>query len=78
MVDLAGGSKARIVVVRTASEAPRERVRDYRVLLLAFNPESIQTVHIGGRSDAGSAEIRKIVGEATLFMFAGGDQLGLS
>ena len=78
MVDLAGGPKARIVVVPTASEQPSERARDYRELFAAFNPEAIQTVHIGERPDAGSAELAKIIGEATLFMFAGGDQLRLS
>jgi cyanophycinase len=78
MVDLAGGSKARIVVVPTASDAPSERARDYREVFSVFNPESIQTVHIGDRQDAGSTELSKVISEATLFMFAGGDQLRLS
>ncbi len=78
MVELAGGSKARIVVVPTASEAPSERSRDYRELFSAFSPEAIHTVHIGERSDAGSAELIKLIGETTLFMFGGGDQLRLS
>ena len=78
MVDLAGGSKARIVVVPTASEEPSERARDYRELFSAFKPEAIHTVHIGERSDAGSTELIKLIGETTLFMFAGGDQLRLS
>ena len=78
MVELAGGSKARIIVVPTASEAPGERARDYRDLFSAFSPESIETVHIGERSDAGSASLSKLIGETTLFMFAGGDQLRLS
>jgi cyanophycinase len=78
MVELAGGSKTRIVIVPTASETPGERARDYRELFSAFNPERIQTVHIGERQDAGSAELIKIINETTLFMFAGGDQLRLS
>lgn len=78
MVDLAGGSNARIVVVPTASEEPRERARDYKVLFSTFNPASVQTVHIGERPDAGSAELCKIISETTLFMFGGGDQLRLS
>ena len=78
MVDLAGGSNARIIVVPTASEMPDERARDYNVLFSVFNPKSIQTVHIGERPDAGSAELCKIISETTLFMFAGGDQLRLS
>jgi len=78
MVELAGGSKARIIVVPTASETPGERARDYKELFSAFSPKSIETVHIGERSDAGSAALCKLVGETTLFMFAGGDQLRLS
>ena len=78
MVELAGGTRARIVVVPTASEEPGERARDYHGLFSSFNPEAIHVVHIGERPDAGSAELARIVDEATLFMFAGGDQLRLS
>lgn len=78
MVALAGGTEARIVVVPTASEEPGERARDYNVLFSAFNPKSIQTVHIGERPDAGSAALCRIISETTLFMFGGGDQLRLS
>ena len=78
MVDLAGGTKARIVVVPTASEAPEARARDYRELFSAFNPDTIQTVHIGERTEAGSPDLCEVIRETTLFMFAGGDQLRLS
>jgi len=78
MVELAGGVNARIVVVPTASETPGARARDYRELFEIFSPKSIQTVHIGERTDAGSAYLAKLVKETTLFMFAGGDQLRLS
>ncbi len=78
MIELAGGAKARIVVVPTASEVPNERARDYQKLFSDFNPESINVVHIGERPDAGSAKLIKIIDEATLFMFGGGDQLRLS
>ena len=78
VVELAGGSKARIVIVPTASETPDERARDYIQVFSSFNPESIQTIHIGERQDADSSELTKIIDEASLFMFAGGDQLRLS
>lgn len=78
MVELAGGPKARIVVVPTASDTPTERARDYHNVFASFGPEALQTLHIGERSDAGSPELTKIIGETTLFMFAGGDQLRLS
>lgn len=78
MVQLAGGAKARIVVVPTASEEPKARARDYRELFERFNPAAIDIVHIGERSDAGSGELAKVIGDASLFMFGGGDQLRLS
>ncbi len=78
MVGLAGGSKARIVVVPTASEAPGDRGRDYQALFSAFDPESIEVVHIGERPDASSPELTRVIEQSTLFMFGGGDQLRLS
>ncbi len=78
MVELAGGPRARIVVIPTASEAPGERARDYEALFSTFGPDSIETVHIGERPDAASPDLIRVTREATLFMFAGGDQLRLS
>jgi len=78
MVELAGGPRARIVVIPTASEAPGERARDYEALFSTFSPDSIETVHIGERPDAASPDLIRVTREATLFMFAGGDQLRLS
>lgn len=78
MVALAGGGKARIVIVPTASEDPKDRGRDYQQLFLGFGPETVDVVHIGERPDAGSEALADIVSKATLFMFGGGDQLRLS
>lgn len=78
MVETAGGAKARIVVVPTASLEPDQRARDYRELFSAFSPESLLAVHVGERQDASSPDLLKIIKETTLLMFAGGDQLRLS
>lgn len=78
MVALAGGGKARIVIVPTASEDPKDRGRDYQQLFSSFSPEAVDVVHIGARPDAGSEALAEIVSKATLFMFGGGDQLRLS
>jgi len=78
MIERAGGKNARIVVVPTASDTPRDRAQDYLDLFAAFQPASIETVHIGERTDTDALLLLKIVKEATLFMFAGGDQLRLS
>lgn len=78
MVELAGGTEARIVIVPTASDTPSDRARDYEAVFAPFRPAALHTLHIGERSDAGSPEVVKIIDETTLFMFAGGDQLRLS
>ncbi len=78
MVGLAGGADARIVIVPTASETPGARAKSYEDLFAAFSPKSIQTVHIGERSDAGTPALLAVIEQATLFMFGGGDQLRLS
>ena len=78
MLELAGGTEARIVIIPTASETPGERARDYSELFSNFNPASIETVHIGERSDAGSAALSKLIETTTLLMFGGGEQLRLS
>lgn len=78
MVDLAGGEKTRIVIIPTASQEPNERALNYHEIFSEFDVADIQTVHIGDRQDAGSPELNRIISEATLFMFSGGDQLRLS
>jgi cyanophycinase len=78
MVDRAGGTRARVVVVPTASETPDVRARDYEALFSAFGAQSIVTVHIGERTDAASPGLARVIRDATLFMFGGGDQLRLS
>jgi cyanophycinase len=78
MVELAGGPRARVVVVPTASQTPDSGPAITRRLFSAFGPESIKTVHIGERTDAASPGIAGVIREATLFMFGGGDQLRLS
>ena len=78
MTDCAGGAKARIVVVPTASDTPTERAQDYQELFSAFNPADIQTVHIGERAAADSPALVQLIEESTLLMFSGGDQLRLS
>lgn len=77
-VELAGGKEARIVVIPTASEAPAAQAERYRDLFASFGPRSLDTVHIGERSDASSPGLARLIGETTMLMFSGGDQLRLS
>lgn len=78
MVELAGGSDARIVVIPTASEDPASQGQRYRDLFEAFGPRSIDTIHVAERPDAASPSLTKLISETTMLMFSGGDQLRLS
>ncbi len=78
MVELAGGADARIVVIPTASEAPALQAQRYQELFAAFGPRSVDTVHVGERTDAASAALIEMIERTTMIMFSGGDQLRLS
>lgn len=78
MVELAGGTEARIVVIPTASESPAAQAERYRGVFETFHPRSLQTIHIGERSDAASPALARLISQTTMLMFSGGDQLRLS
>lgn len=78
MVRLGGGSKARIVVIPTASAIPEDRARVYTEVFQGFNPAALDILMIDQRSEASDKEVLKTVEECTAVMFAGGDQLRLS
>lgn len=78
MLQLAGGSKARIIVIPTASAVPEDRGAIYTKLFNEFSPASLDVMQIGNRPDASDEDTLKLVSDATLVMFGGGDQLRLS
>jgi cyanophycinase len=78
MVRLAGGSRARIVVIPTASAIPEERARVYTEFFRTFDPASLDVLMIDRRSEAADPAVLKAVESCTAVMFAGGDQLRLS
>lgn len=78
MVRLAGGTKARIAVIPTASAIPEERARVYAEFFQAFHPAALDVLMIDRRAEASDREVLKVVENCTAVMFAGGDQLRLS
>ena len=78
MVQLGGGTSARIAIVPTASSIPEERAKAYTDVFERFEPESIEVLMIDERSEAAEPAALKVAEEATVVMFGGGDQLRLS
>ena len=78
MVQLAGGRSARIAVIPTASSIPEERGRVYTALFSEFRPKSLDVLPVDSRATASDRVHLRVLEEATLVMFTGGDQLRLS
>lgn len=78
MLKHAGGDKARIVIIPTASDVAKERGLYYQKALSKFTYRSIHLVEIKERSDSSDPKLLKHVADSTLIIFSGGDQLRLS
>jgi cyanophycinase len=77
-VALAGGSKARIVVLTTATEFPREVGDEYRELFLKIGVDSAMMLTIPDRQSAHNQQQVVPIEEASGIFFTGGDQLRLT
>jgi cyanophycinase len=77
-IAMAGGCQARIVVVTTATESPREVGAEYQALFAAFGAASTQVLYIANRELANDpVRITEIESCSGIF-FTGGDQLRLT
>ncbi len=74
---LAGGKKARIAIVPTASSIETAGLR-YKAIFLGMGVESAEVVYIQNREDASSDDIIKELDTATGIFLTGGNQLKLS
>jgi cyanophycinase len=75
-VELAGGQKAKIVVIPTASiDADKSEKRDgYLNQWRPFTPASLELLHTRDRKQADDPGFAKAIREATAVWFSGGDQ----
>lgn len=73
----AGGDKARIAIVPTASSIEAAGLR-YKAIFLGMGVESAEVVYIGSREDANSPENLNLVKNATGVFLTGGNQMRLS
>ena len=81
IVELSGGSKAKVVVLTTASrrasedpEAAKAIEEDYRKAFLACGASHYQALHIFDRQAANDEANAKIIAGATCVFMAGGEQ----
>lgn len=74
---LAGGKRARIVIVPTASSIENAGLR-YKAIFLGMGAESAEVVYIGDRSDANGDAPLELLTDATGIFLTGGNQMRLS
>ena len=74
-VRLAGGSKARIVVMTVATDHPEEVGVEYARLFKRLKAQSVSVVDVSERMDAHDEKSLKVLESATGVFFTGGDQL---
>src|SRR5215472_4535030 len=67
--EMCGGSKARIVVITTATGVPSQVLAEYERVFRKLGIRSIKELHIGGRADADSARATAVVNGATGVFF---------
>jgi cyanophycinase len=74
-VRLAGGARARIVVLPVASEYPQEVGAEYLECLQRLGAKQVQVMDVRKREEAHAPELIEALGHATGVFFTGGDQL---
>ncbi|HEY0016777.1 MAG TPA: cyanophycinase [Longimicrobium sp.] len=78
LVEMAGGSQARIVVCSSPSESPEEKVDTYGELFEKIGVAEVIPAPITDRHQAEDPELLKALERATAVFFTGGDQLRLT
>jgi len=77
-VRLAGGRRAAVAVLATASEEPQGAEKEYEEIFRDLGIGRIEILRVTSRSDACREDILERAGAATAFFFTGGDQLRIT
>lgn len=77
-IEMAGGRDAKIVVMTTATELPREVGNEYKSLFSDMGAESTAVLYIDNREEANDLDNIAKIEKATGIFFTGGDQLRLT
>lgn len=78
VVQEAGGTASKIVVIPTASSIPEEVGENYLEAFAKLGCENVQVLDIRSREDAEKSEAIALVRSAKCIMFSGGDQSKIS
>ena len=75
---LAGGARAHLVVIATASESPELREKEYAEVFQRLGAEQVTPLRLDDRDDSNSARAVAVIERATGVFFTGGDQLRIA
>jgi cyanophycinase len=78
LVEMAGGSSARIVVCAVASEEPEESLREYARVLRKLGAKEVQGIALRARGEGEEEKALDKLERATAFFMTGGDQLRIT
>ena len=74
-VRLAGGPKARIVVMTVATDAPEESAAEYKKVFKKLGAADAQAVDVSSRRDVLDEKALSLIEGASALFFTGGDQI---
>jgi cyanophycinase len=77
-VRLAGGARARIVVMTVATNHPAESGREYKSIFRRLGADDTEVVDVSAREDAALPGPLEKIRRATALYFTGGDQLHIT
>ena len=77
-VSLAGAGTARITVITTATERPKEAGVQYKAVFTRLGAAETNILDINSRDDADVLNYSRMVSESTGIFFTGGDQLRIT
>ncbi len=78
LVEMAGGSNARMTILTTASENSHEAGAVYREVFQRLGVGKIKILNINTRDDANMDNVLELASEPTGIFFTGGDQLRIT
>jgi cyanophycinase len=77
-IRLAGGPKARIVVMTIATDSPEEASNEYLTAFKKLGMDGAQVVDVSARADTEAEAALRAIKQATGIFFTGGDQLHIT
>ncbi len=77
-IEMCGGTQAKISVLTTATQKPKEVGDEYRVVFSRLGVKNIDVLNIDNRSDANDNSVAQRISGAAGVFFTGGDQLRIT